>query len=161
MTDLMFERQYAPHVLHCRISPWAARKHMLAQVAAAEQTFLRTDPAEAHLLSSTVGRGIPAVVTIQVQFLLLCWLCKTHLSLSFPKFHLIPSCQPAGLQPERASGAWYVLGSSRHLPCCFLLRLNCRTVWPLSATEPAPLAHTLYLHLISLKWLKQTFLIKC
>lgn len=84
-----------------------------------------------------------------------------HLSLSFPKFHLIPSCQPAGLQPERASGAWYVLGSSRHLPCCFLLRLNCRTVWPLSATEPAPLAHTLYLHLISLKWLKQTFLIKC
>lgn len=48
VTDLMFDRQYATHVLRCRISTWAASKHTLAQVAAAEQTFFRIDLAEAH-----------------------------------------------------------------------------------------------------------------
>lgn len=47
---------------------------MLAQVAAVEQTFLRTDLAEACPLTpqQAVDWGIPAVLTIKVQFLLLC-----------------------------------------------------------------------------------------
>lgn len=120
------------------------------------QTLLKPTPS--HTTGLWAGGSL---LFFKVQFPLLCWLCESHVSPSFPKFHLIPSCQPAWLQSEHASGAWYVLGNSHHLPCCFLWRLHWRTVWPLSATEPAPFAHALYLHLISLKWLKQTFLIKC
>lgn len=65
---------------------------LLQSTPSLAQTLLKPIPSH---LSRTVGWGIPAVLSIKVQLPWLCWLCKSHLSPSFPKFHLT---HPASLQ---------------------------------------------------------------